>query len=228
MSGVRTIPPGTHGFDCNTVLSAPAAAAFFKHGYRFAVRYIPRTTTPHAWDISLPEIERLHTAGLAVMPVQHVESDSSWLPTLQKGVDYGRAAVAACCAIRIPRQTTVWLDLEGVDRSVPASTIIAYCNAWFTEVAVSGFTPGIYIGWHCGLTPDELYARLKFRQYWGAYNLNADQEPAKRGLMMRQHAAKPADRPAGLTIAIDTDTVNADRLGDLPFAFAPDEWSVGV
>lgn len=231
MSSVQFIPKGARGFDCNRPLKAVEAKKMFDLGYRFAVRYVARVS-PKANDLTKDEVDHLHSAGLAVMPVQHVESESSWIPSLEKGKEYGRGAVNHCRSVGIPSKTCVWLDLEGVsidflpnieDRK---AAIVGYCNAWFDEVAAAGFTPGIYVGWHAGLTAVELFQRLKFRHYWAAYNLNADQQPAKRGVQMRQGAAKKGDVPADVDLAIDTNLVTGDQFGDFPLAWAPDEWAL--
>lgn len=231
MSSVQTIPAKARGFDCNRPLTAVEAQKMFDHGYRFAVRYVPRVNgKPH--DLSRDEIDHLFAAGLAVMPVQHVESESSWIPSAEKGEEYGKGAADYCRLIGIRSKTCVWLDLEGVSIDflpTPAerkAAIIAYCNEWFGKVAAAGFTPGIYVGWHAGLNGEELYARLKFSHYWSAFNLNADQMPAKRGVQMRQGAAKSGDVPTGLELSIDTDVVTGDQLGGFPIAFCPDEWAL--
>lgn len=226
MSSVQTIPANARGFDCNRPLTAVEAQKMFDHGYRFGVRYVARVT-PKPNDLSRDEIDHLFAAGLAFMPVQHVESESSWTPTLEMGRVYGSGAVNHCRAVGVLAKTCVWLDLEGVNVATPKADIIAYCNTWFNVVAGAGYTPAIYVGWHAGLNADELFARLKFKHYWAAYNLNADQYPATRGVQMRQGVAKPADVPAGVTLAIDTNVVTGDKLGLFPLAFAPDEWSIG-
>jgi hypothetical protein len=159
------------------------------------------------------------------MPVQHVESESSWKPTDDKGRQYGQAAADACMAAGIPSGTTVWLDLEGVAEDTSHEQVIRYCNLWHDAVAAAGFEPGIYVGWHCGLTPVELYGRLKFSHYWAAYNLNADEYPITCGVSMKQHAAASGDKPGGVTFDIDTDVVLGDKMGRFPTLFAPDEWS---
>src|SRR4051794_29686315 len=81
------------GFDCNTEISVADAHLFWCAGYRFAIRYLPRIIV-HKNDLSRGELFRLYTHGLAVMGVQHVESESSWVPTLEKGMAYGHTAVA--------------------------------------------------------------------------------------------------------------------------------------
>lgn len=232
MSGrVLPIPAGTRGFDCNRKLTAVEAQKFFGLGYRFAVRYLPRVTI-HAGDLTKDEVDHLFASGLAVMAVQHVESEASWEPTLLKGEGYGRVAGDVAKAVGLAEKTCVWLDLEGVSvdflPSAPerSKVIIEYCNAWFKSVAEAGFTPSLYVGWHAGLTAEQLYRDLAFKNYWAAYNLNRDQEPANRGVQMKQGVARKGDVPAGVAIDIDTDMVMADKNGGLPLAFAPDEWAV--
>ena len=225
MPGPIKVPDGARGFDVNRTLTAANARAFAKAGYTFALRYIPRAPE-RASDLSRKEIETLFLAGLAVMPVQHVESDSSWTPTDDKARAYGEKALAACVGLKIPAGVSVWLDLEGVATDVGAEQIVRYCNGWYEIVKGGGYLPGLYVGWHAGLTPDQLYWELHFSRYWAAFNLNRDQYPAVRGVCMKQHAAKKSDYPPKITFEIDTDTVALDEKGGLPVCYAPDEWGV--
>lgn len=217
-------PSGVRGFDCNTPLTAAIASAFVAAGYAFVCRYVPRGAHPSAHDLSASELATLHAAGLAVVPVQHVENETSWVPSAQKGADYGAAAAAACSAIGVAPETTVFCDLEGVDLSVPASVVVAYLKAWHAAVRAAGFHPGLYVGWHSGLSALQLYYALPFDCYWGAYNLNADEAPHLRGICMKQHVAKHGDVPPQVAIEIDVDTIDADDLGGLPCVDAPDGW----
>lgn len=219
-------PRGLRGFDANTPVTYEDARAFIDAGYRFAVRYVRRVVTASN-DLSAIEFDALTCAGLAVMPVQHVESAESWSPTDTTGRAYGRQAGLAAHEIGITTGTTVWLDLEGVATDTKDEQIIRYCNYWHDAVAATGFQPGIYVGWHSGLTPAQLYGRLKFTRYWGAYNLNADQRPATCGVCMQQSAAKHEDRPRGVGFGFDINTVKGDALGRFPMMTAPDEWDVG-
>lgn len=218
------LPEGTNGFDCNATVGLEDARAFYERGYRFAMRYI-RRQQPHDHDLSRDEVQALLDAGLAAMAVQHVESERSWYPTAVKGSAYGNVAAEECLRLGLPPGLTVWCDLEGTAVDVRAADVIAYCREWFQAVRSAGYLPGLYVGWNCGLTPEALYQQLAFQHYWAAFNLNADQFPAVRGVQMRQHAAKPEDAPAGLLYAIDTDTVQHDRLGGLPTAWAPNGWA---
>jgi hypothetical protein len=216
-------PKGTIGFDANAPLTYEQARAFRAAGYRYVVRYVRRLkAAPH--DLGVEEVDNLLLAGLAVMPVQHVESESSWEPTDDEGRTYGQNAADACHELGLALGTTVWLDLEGVAKDASADQVMRYCRLWHAAVLAAGFEPGIYVGWHCDLTPAQLYA-LPFTRYWAAYNLNADEYPATCGVTMKQHSAAPSDKPTGIQFEIDTDVVLGDKLGRFPTVFAPDEWS---
>lgn len=227
MSGqVIQLPEGTIGFDSNCVIDAEGARAWVARGHRFAVRYIRRQPR-HDFDLNLAEVQALHDAGLAVMPVQHVESEAAWTPSAVKGSANGNVAVEECIRLGIPRGVTVWCDLEGVTPGTPAQDVIAYCQQWFRAVRTPGWIPGLYLGWHCGLTPDELYHGLSFQKFWSAWNLDVDQYPSVRGVQMRQRALPNSERPAGYqgVDGIDADTVTRDKLGGLPTAWAPSNWA---
>jgi hypothetical protein len=219
-------PSGVRGFDVNATVTRETAAAFHAHGYRFALRYVTRHV-PHASDLSAAEVLDLHAAGLAVMAVQHVESESSWEPSTTKGVLYGDGAAEGARSAGLALGTCVWLDLEGVAPYTRPAAVIGYCMGWHARVAHAGYTPSLYVGWHAGLSRPELH-RLPFEHYWGAYNLNADQYPSVSGVCMQQHVAKPGDLPARVTVEIDVDTVHPDALGRLPIVCAPDGWLAEV
>jgi hypothetical protein len=207
---------GMQGFDVDSWVSPAAALRYKAAGYTFALRYLTRTV-PHPSDLSTAEIAGLHAAGLAVGAVQHVESESSWVPSAEKGTAYGQAAATEAATLGL-QGTTVFCDLEGVAPQTPWSAVADYCRAWFDAVNAGGFQPGLYVGWHCGLDATQLYD-LPFTRFWGALNLNEDQFPVTRGLCMKQHAAKIADDPVGL--GIDTNTVQTDALGGLPTFLFP-------
>jgi hypothetical protein len=184
------------------------------------MRYVGRTSA-HEGDLTGPEVALIRKSGLALGIVQHVESDTSWLPTGEKGMQYGTMAAFQCAALGIAKRTTVWLDLEAVAPKTPRDMILAYCNTWSRIIRSSGYQPGLYVGWHCGLTPRQLFQNLSISRYWAAYNLNKDEYPAVRGVCMRQHAALHANKPIGIDFEIDTNTVHADALGGLPSFDAP-------
>lgn len=213
-----SLPAGSKGFDCNCPVSLRQAQGFVNHKYKFAMRYIPRLTS-HPNDLTLGELVLLLQAGLAVGPVQHVASETAWSPTPGLGVQYGQGAVLACQRLGVPTGVTVWCDLEGVLWGTPAPSIISYVNSWALALEGAGFLPGLYVGWHNLLTPLQLY-HLRVKAYWGAYNLNRDQEPAVRSLQMKQLSAKPEDMFPTCP-DIDVDIVKTDLLGGTPTFMLP-------
>jgi hypothetical protein len=81
----------------------------------------------------------------------------------------------------------------------------------------------LYVGYHAGLTPTQLYRSLRFTHYWGAYNLNSDQYPAVRGLQMRQ-SRRTSNLAVSSGIDFQVDTIRADALGGHPTLLAPAGW----
>jgi hypothetical protein len=115
--------------------------------------------------------------------------------------------------VGVPAGVTVWCDLEGVSAAADPDAVIEYCNAWHQEVAAAGFVPGLYVGDSPGLTAQQLYAALKFTHYWGAYNLNRDQEPRTRGLQLKQTVPSAQQRVPGHTFEFQVDGIRTDALG---------------
>jgi hypothetical protein len=157
------------------------------------------------------------------MLVQHVHPDSEttgWSPTAALGKQYGAFAAQSAVDVGVRAGTTLWSDLEGVKPGTDHRDVIAFCNYWLDQVGHAGYTPGLYVGFACGLTAIELHSRLRFSHYWGAYNLNADQVPAVRGIEMKQGLQKTLDG-----IQYDPDTVQRDLLGGLPLMQVDMEWT---
>jgi hypothetical protein len=220
---IFTAHEGIRGFDTNQQISSSAAAAFREHGYRFCLRYV-RRGQENDHDLSPEEAQTIIDAGLALMPVQHVESEKSWVPTPEKGAAYGKTGALDCNRIGIPPGVTVWCDLEGVALGTPAQDVIDYCNNWHAAVASEGYVPGLYVGSRAGLTASQLYKSLRFTHYWGAYNLNSDEVPIVRKLQMKQAERKPADKVPGFIVDFQTDTIRTDALGGRPAVLAPEAW----
>lgn len=219
---MRTLPapPGLRGFDVDERLTYDNARVLRAAGFSFACRYIRRVSR-RATDLTVNEASDLARAGLGLMLVQHVESALSWVPSIDKGKLYGQGAVIAATELGYPQGATVWLDLEGVAPGTNWSIVVSYCNVWHDTVAAGGWLPGIYVGWHAGLDRDQLYRNLRFTRYWSAYNLNSDQEPAVRGVCMRQRRQQ---KLAGLDFFVDPNMVVRDAKGDIPVLAIPDEW----
>jgi hypothetical protein len=220
---VFTAPDGVRGFDTAERVTPAAAAAFRRAGYRFGVRYV-RRDKPHASALSVSEARSLLDVGIGLMLVQYVESEASWNPTAAKGTKNGGVAAAEAEMLGVPWGVTVWCDLEGVASGTPAQRVIDYCNRWHSAVTGAGFVAGLYVGYHAGLTATQLYRALRFTRYWSAYNLNADQFPAVRGVQMRQGIAAKGDKVPGLSIAYQIDRIRADNLGSTPTLLALEGW----
>jgi hypothetical protein len=220
---VYSIPDGVRGFDTAERVSTNAAAAFRRNGYRFSIRYV-RRDKPHASALSATEAKTLLNVGLGLMLVQYVESETSWSPTAAKGTTNGGVAASEAERLGVPWGVTIWCDLEGVARGTPSQRVIDYCNRWHVAVTSAGYHAGLYVGYHAGLTATQLYRALRFTHYWSAYNLNADQFPAVRGVQMRQARRTSGDAPPDIGIDFQTDRVAADQLGGRPTLLAPEGW----
>jgi hypothetical protein len=221
MARVIPAPNGMKGFDTAQKLSYETAHSLWDQGMRFAMRYVSRTAPAHGYDLDRSERDAIHRAGLALGVVQHVEKDGPpwWTPTTDKGAAYGYMAGEQARLAGVTPGATVFLDLEGIVPGTPVPVVTEYCNLWHKAVSAAGYHPGIYVGYGAILNAYGLYHNLRFDRYWGAYNLNRDQEPQKRGICMKQHSQQTI---AGITL--DPDTITQDALGGVPLFDAPDEF----
>lgn len=210
---VKQATAGMTGCDVNQQLSTSECLSLAKEGFQFVIRYIPRLPELMSGNLTKIEITTIQSAGLALGAVQHCPSPG-WLPNAALGEQYGNFAGWYAENLGLSRGMHIWLDLEGVAKRSSDLDVIAYCNAWFNSVAQSGYIPAIYIGYGTNLSNLQLFANLKFKSYWRAYN--ADQQIPTRGYCMIQH---PQKEIAG--IMVDPDTIQADQLGGLPFLLYP-------
>ncbi|HEY4108463.1 DUF1906 domain-containing protein [Puia sp.] len=203
---VQAAAAGLSGFDVNSPLTAEQAQSFKNAGYAFCIRYVPRVPNLQAGNLTNAEAVGLLTAGLALMPVQHV-SLPGWNPTTNLGSLYGNyAATYAKQIVGLPAGMNLWCDLEGVAPGTSAQNVIAYCQAWYYAVHTAGYVPGIYVGYDVILTPAQLYDELSFQHYWRAYN---GPEVDTRGFQLIQQVEKTLD---GITL--DPDITQNDNMGD--------------
>jgi hypothetical protein len=210
---------GAQGFDSDTTIDPGAAAALFAAGFRFAVRYLSRTTPQNPGDLGAPEVATILDAGLALMAVQHCPR-SGWAPSAELGGSYGAAAAINARSVGLPPPITLWFDLEGVAAYATAADTIAHVNSWAGAVAAAGYQPGIYVGANQPLTADELYWRLRVQRYWRSASIVPD--ISYRGYCMAQALApSPIATGTAGAIAIDRDVTLADNFGDLPQWLAP-------
>ncbi len=199
--------PGAHGFDAATALNSHAAATFRQAGFAFCIRYLSRGLGQQPGDLTAAEAGLILDAGLALMAVQHVDEEG-WRPSADLGASNGNHAAANAGEVGFPFGVNIWLDLEGVHHLVSAEDVIAYCNAWHTEVAAAGYVPGIYVGANATLTGDQLYWRVKMKHYWKSGSDVPD--IPHRGYQLVQRIV-PGDTMAG--IGIDRNVTSTDAFG---------------
>lgn len=206
---------GLHGIDTNTTISLNAARKVKEKGYTFAIRYLTRKETPPAGDLTAAEADDILAGGLKLMVVQHV-AKAGWEPTDEKGTTYGTNAAAHAKDCGLPNGTQIWLDLEGINHTTPAETVISYCNAWFSAVSAANFTHGVYVGANCILNGQQLFHRLQTAHYWKSGSTVPD--IPLRGYCMEQTIIE-GDMVAGL--AIDRNVVTGDKFGNFPLWVEP-------
>jgi hypothetical protein len=208
---LRTAGENERGFDTAAVVTPAVALRMKQAGYQFVMRYIRRDPA-HAYDLTIAEATGILDAGLGLMLVQHVAPDN-WHPTAVLGSQYGHTAAQEASKLGYPAGGIVWCDLEMVAHGTAPSLIIGYCNSWFSEVEAAGYEPGLYVGYGCGLTAQQLYKNLRFRRYCSGYNLDQDQIPAVRGVQMQQRAYPGIRAVPGVPFSYDVDVCMADHLG---------------
>jgi len=160
---VESATPSVPGFDCDTILSASLARAFYQQGYKFCFRYLSREAQS-GQDLTELEATDILNSGLAVMPVQHVRRQG-WSPDQNLGQQDGQNAAQNSQFVGFPAGVSVWCDLEGVNAAAHAPDVIDYCEAWYEAVLAAGYLPGLYVGACAQLTGQQL-SDLSFQHYW--------------------------------------------------------------
>ncbi len=152
-------------------------------------------------------------AGLAFMPV-----------TLAAEYKDGAAdEIAQLKALAIPANTTVWLDLEGLNAwNTPADQLIALIEAWAADVVKAGYIAGLYVGAPQPLTGKQLYSLKGITRYWlgigrciGKDGLDAYPQC---GWCMRQdwHGQPNGMMWKNTGVFVDGNSTQADHQGRLP------------
>jgi hypothetical protein len=194
---IQKAPPGIIGFDLDRKLNPITAKQFYAQGYRFCLRYISRATDVESPDdLTEAEANDILDAGLALMPVQHFAGEG-WRPTADLGRTYGHNAAANAGQAGLPQGINVFLDLEGIASETPSKDIIAFCNAWFSEVETVGYVSGVYVGANAILSADELYWNLRTKHYWKSGSQVPD--IPHRGYQMIQ-SIKPGQTDKNVTL----------------------------
>ncbi|WP_266168510.1 DUF1906 domain-containing protein [Dyella subtropica] len=203
---VCSAPSGLRGFDSDTVISHRTAGQFVGEGYRFCLRYLPHAGGGTAGCLTAQEANDILTAGLALMPVQHVRK-APWSPDGPLGQSDGAYAAAYARSVGFPVGVNVWCDLEGVDGQSSAQDVIDYCNEWYDAVSQAGYVPGLYVGANAGLSGQQLYSNLQFQHYWKS--CSAVPALPERGYQMVQTLVPGTVNGIG----IDRDITQTDGAG---------------
>jgi hypothetical protein len=209
----RTAIDKSLGFDCDQPLTAVSAMEFAAVGFTWAGRYLSRGEETSA-DLEAIEVRALHTCGISVVPVQHV-AVPPWEASVDLGQVLGAEAKDNAALIGCPSGVTLWLDLEGVAPSCPASAIVGFCNAWTAQVEDAGYSAGLYVGVGCGLNGSQLYRDLAVAKYWRSLSGSAPSVDV-RGFQIVQTAGSILAE-----IGYDRDVIVKDALGGLPVWWAP-------
>jgi hypothetical protein len=162
---VQAAQPGLKGFDTVATISSALATQFKNSGYSFCARYLSLGNGQNPGDLTNAEATTILNAGLALIPVQHVNA-YGWIPTATLGTTHGTHAASNAKSIGLPAGINIWCDLEGVAAGTSAQDVIAYCQAWYAGVFAAGYIPGLYVGPQCVLTGAQLYSNLSFQHYW--------------------------------------------------------------
>jgi hypothetical protein len=192
---------GARGVDCVTILTPASAARLKADGHDFAVRYLG--------SVSTTERDAILGAGLALLFVGYSRKPG-WSPSANLGAQDGATAVAHAKALGLPTGLSLFCDLETPNPTSASADIIAYVNAWSTVVQGAGYIAGLYVGFGCGLTSQELYD-LKVTGYWHSCSYVPD--VAVRGYQMIQDT-KANQIVDG--VQVDTDVIKTDALGSVP------------
>jgi len=210
MATSLSIPHGSIVFDhSGSRLTYAAAKNYLAKGYKFCIRYIPNPLSTGTTDLTGDEAEEILAAGLWLGAVQHCSlatETSTFAPNPGMGKEWGALAAQSALAAGLASGTTVWLDLEGVKSTTSSADIIGFCNQWFDQVTQAGFSSGVYVGFDCHLSPEQLYFQLTTKHYWRAQG--SIPEVAYRGYQLFQHTLKDSNGNE-----IDVDQSGVDSLG---------------
>jgi hypothetical protein len=207
--------PATPGawFDCSVKLTRAKAIALKSSGYVGVIRYVRLPNNGAADDIDAAELTMLLVVGLQVMLVQHVRR-GPWDPRLHSGRQDAEIAVLHADAAGYPAGAHLWIDWEDLAIGLPVVAGILFLESASSTLTVSGFRAGLYCGFDDPLNADQRYELSGFDSYWS--------DAGHRSVSVRGCAIQQGPQVTVDGVQIDSDRVEADLLGDLPWCAA---WS---
>jgi hypothetical protein len=172
----------------------------------FVVRYLG--------SITPGELAIILGVGLAFIPVTFGIKHGTAL-TGAFGKTYGERTVSQMHALGLPKGATVALDLEDATGSVP--DVIAFVEAWASEVVAAEYIGMIYVGAGALLSSVELYALKGITRYWQSLSKELDArgqlaEPGCGWCMIQLYLTDQV--VAGLNT--DLDVIQKDYRGRIP------------
>jgi hypothetical protein len=193
--------------DTDAKLTPAVIAQVAAKGYAGVVRYVPLPGVKADNDIDAGELQAIVDGGLAAMLVQHVRYPG-WNPAMCSGQGDALAAIETAKTAGYLPGGHIFLDLEGIDGSAADTKVFA--EQWGATIVQAGYCAGCYVGYGVPLNAVQLYNLHDFHSYWSDAG---PRQVATRGFAMKQKG--PAVTIGG--IRFDPDTMQPDRLGDMPF-----------
>lgn len=203
------LPSDIWGIDLSTKLAPDAikriaAQPVLGHPLQFVWRYVRLPDNSPAEDIDRAELEAWLEAGVMVLLVQHCRG-STWQAFGARGSKDGAAAAAHAALAGYPQGAHIALDLENVSNT--GDDVATHCNEWTASVRAAGFEACVYVGYDCGLSPDDLFHRLTANRYWSDFGPRV---VSTRGFACKQYRQVTLDG-----VSVDPDHAYADQLGDV-------------
>lgn len=129
------------GFDCggNTM---PYARALAADGMRFAGRYLTRGDDGRT--LHLPEVERLHEAGIAVILIfQHRNNNPGYFTEQNARIDVDRALIRAA-ALKVPAHVGINFAVDTDATAANEHGILDYARIVWAEMQKTKWLQGWY------------------------------------------------------------------------------------
>lgn len=196
--------------------TAAQAKALKESGIDFFVGYLGAMTPAR--------LSAVLDAGLAFMPVTFAGEYK----------DGGADEVAQLKALGLPKGTSVWLDLEGLEAwKMDPGALMRLINDWAAPIAANGWLPCLYVGAPQPLTSAELFSLRVYRYWWGlgrcvdrtgalAFPSPTDRngkltEPSCGWCMIQNfHGQKSGMMWKDTGVFVDTNIIQCDYRGRLP------------
>ena len=167
-------------------------------------RYVRLPMNASADDISGPELSRIIARKLACALVQHVYLPG-WNPELTSGAKAALVGMEHASSVFYPKDATIFVDIEGVAEKTSARP---YTYQWQNTLLSANCDPGLYYGYDCGMSPDELW-QAPGKHYYAAPN---QPDVPNRGPCVRQRYPEGKIAMVG---QVDFDDVARDLKGDV-------------